>query len=754
MPRIDENRRSIIAIDTETTGLDIYHGARPYFVTVCDGEGEVMHWEWDVDPLTRHVKIPKEDAEEIAAIVEAADEIVGQNLKFDAGALREAGIVLDWPWDKCHDTHPAGHLLASNQPHDLTSMCLHYLGKDIKPFEDALEFETFKARRMVQQAKLRSKRADSQDDLKTGEQLRRENRKRRCKEPRSPLADWAIAEKNRADMPSAKEKTWKYDCWLPRLLAGKSGLRDPNDECIHSWDSEGVCQNCDGHRWWTVLRDYSNADSSHTLLLWFRMRDELVKRGLWKLYQEKMRNLPVIAEMEERGAGLRMHALVDLKREYGKEMEEAKATCLGIAKKRGVNLVLPKGSANNRSLTDFAFGVLKLPPIKWTGTGAPSLDKGVIDEYKKILDGDPLRFVKSLSAGKKRAKSVEFLNTYVRFGLPARKDIWVIHPSVNPSATDTTRFSMSNPNLQQVSKEESQCDDCLGEGCDTCGGTGEDLHSVRRCFGPGPGREWWSMDAKNIELRLPAYESGEKSLIALFERPNDPPFYGSQHLLNCSMVYDDVWRDELRAVGLEKVGPHFKKKYNTTLYHYGKCGGLAMQYQCGEGTADRTFRRKGGYNRIKASLVALEKLNAKCVDFANRNGYVETIPDRSIDPDHGYPLLCTRNEWGRIKPTVPLNYRTQGTAGWWMMRALNRCHAKIKEWREKGFDAWIALTVHDELVFDFPKRADPIKDPMRSNLWRAQALRRLMEKGGEDVGVPTPVSMEYHAVSWDKGVSV
>jgi len=29
-----------------------------------------------------------------------------------------------------------------------------------------------------------------------------------------------------------------------------------------------------------------------------------------------------------------------------------------------------------------------------------------------------------------------------------------------------------------------------------------------------------------------------------------------------------------------------------------------------------------------------------------------------------------------------------------------------------------------------------------------------MEQGGEDLGVPTPVDVEYHAVSWGEGVRV
>ena len=40
-------------------------------------------------------------------------------------------------------------------------------------------------------------------------------------------------------------------------------------------------------------------------------------------------------------------------------------------------------------------------------------------------------------------------------------------------------------------------------------------------------------------------------------------------------------------------------------------------------------------------------LNEKCIRFAEKYGYVETMPDRTVDPDRGYPLLCSRSKWGR-----------------------------------------------------------------------------------------------------------
>lgn len=707
----------MISLDCETTGVDHFHGAKPFLATTCGEDGKVAFWEWDVDPYTREPQIPAEDLDEVRGLLESND-LVLQNCKFDAHAVATILPGFEWPWERTDDTLIAAHLLASNQQKDLTTLALVYLGINIEPLELACKEACVEARRLVRTAP--QFRPKTTMDLFSGV---------------STSGEWHIAKKGLPEMPSAKESTWKYDLWLPRAVAKHLGYADY-------------------HPWWRVCSEYANGDSQVTLPIWLKQRQLLEDGQLIHLYREKVRELPVMWEMERRGTTVLVEPLKKMREEYRRDMQEQNDACVRIADKRGYELKLPK-AGNNKSLTTFAFDVLKLPTVKLTDSGAPSLDREVLDVYKNTLDpgSDGHRFVKHLSGMRKRAKSCEYLDAYAEFGIP-RKGVLVLHPSVNPTATATTRKSMSNPNLQQVSKQESECEECHGDGCEACEYSGEDLHSVRKCFGPGPGREYWSMDAKNIELRIPAFESGERSLIELFERPNDPPFYGSQHMLNMSIVYADVWQEELRRVGPEKVAAHCKKKYGAggQPYHCSKCGGLAMQYQCGESTADKAFRRKGGYAKLKAFFSKVDALNDRWVAFARKHGYVETMPDRSLG-GRGYPLQCSRVSWGGVKPTVPLNYHVQGTAGWWMVRAMTRCYEQLLEWRRRdGFDGFIALTVHDELVFDFPRGRG--KEPWKTHLPKIAKLQKLMEQGGRDIGVPTPVSRTYHPNNWSEGEDI
>lgn len=719
---------AIISIDTETTGLDVYHNAKPYFVTICSPEGKQQWWEWRVNPLTREPQIPPKDIEDILQIIKSCDELVLQNSKFDVAALASIGILVnDWPWDCTHDTLIAGHVLSSNHPHNLTVMSVEYLGIDIQHYEDKLDQCVGECRRKVQQDRLRTKRG---------------------KEQKEGIGDWIIAEKGLNDngveiMPSAKDKCWKYDMWLPLTMA-----------------NHFPSQYLSSHHYRTVLRNYSNADSTVTIGLWCGiqgrwkgMEDELKSRGLWKIYLERLKAQKLAYILESKGVTYSEERLKELSNEFKVESSRCAKMMVNVAKGYNYSLQLPKGSATNKSLRTFLLDVLSLSPQynKKSKTSAPTLNKEAMDYYCHTLlpRSKELLFVSTLLDKREVDTAVGYMDAYKRFGLPyyiadlghiskidTKEDKWsILHPSFNTTGTDTLRWSSSNPNSQNISKQK-------------------DIN-VRYCFGPTPGREWWSLDFQNLELRIPAYESGEKDQIELFEHPNDPPYYGSNHLLNFSIVYPDIWEEAVILVGTEKVGSYCKEQHKSTWYQWCKNGDFAVQYGAGNVTADATFRRKGSRAKLISKFSKLEALTQRCIRFAEKHGYIETLPDITVDRERGYPLLCSRTEWGGIKPTIPLSYRVQGTAMWLTHRAMVRCQDQLDKWKvEEGFDGFITLQVHDELDFDFPRGEG--NEPWHTNLPRIKVIKELMEQGGRDLipFVPTPVGVTYHSKNWRDGVEI
>lgn len=699
----------VVSIDCESTGLDLHHGALPFFVTWCE-DGKADHVEFEVDPLTREVIADCEGIDRVCDVIDRADTLVLHNAKFDAAALTRLIPDFSFPWHKVEDTLIAAHLLDSLMSHSLDALAVRYLDTDIRRYEDALGRACNEARRYC----------------------------------RSKLKGWAISSEDRPDMPSLKssgkakkkegdeaQKVWKSDTWLPKTLGRFLG--HPDD-----------------HPWMTALETYADVDSITTYYLWEVMSGHIERRNLWAIYRERVKVLPVAFGMEYGGVTALAGNAASLRERLREESKGFARECVEVASGYGYELSLPK-SGRNKSLDEFIFGVMGLEVLGLTEKGNPALDKEVLLRYELELDGEPQRFVKALRAKRKRDTTLQYLAGYERFWLPTETEgVYVLHPNLNPTGTNTLRWSHNNPNSANIQRGSK---------------------GPRSMFGPAPGREWWSMDGKNLELRIPAYESGEDELIGLFERPKEPPYFGSNHLLTFSTLYPDVWEEALVKFGPEKAGPWCKSPdgHESTYYVWSKNTNFAKQYGGQKATVDRTARKAGAYELLAARFARMETLNQKYIRMAQKMGYVETIPDREVDPRRGYPLVCEKTYGRKVLPTVPLNYHVQGTACWWMMKAMIRCQAKLDEWREKdGFDGRIVLQVHDELVFDFPRRGDPVAEARAeragnkalfrtqktSNLWRVRALQKLMERGGDDIGVPTPCSVELHREHWGEGVEV
>ena len=736
----------IISLDTECTGLDFAHGTMPFLVTTCDEEGLVRFWEWDVDPLTRKPHVPPEDIEAITELVDAADLIYLQNSKFDARALDAIGVTL--PWEKVRDTLIGSHILATNHGHSLDELSIEYLGVDIEPLE-------LKVKEVVLACRTIAKR---------------------------DYPHWKLAKEDQEGMPSVKpsskrdeDKPWKNDMWLPRALGG-----------VYHHNGGGLPEG-----WDTACSDYANGDSGCTIALGLEIERRLQEGGWWKIYLHRLRLMQAAYEMESFGMTARGEFVERTMLEYQEHVAESECVLHDIAREYGHDLELAKGAAINDNMRDLFYGMylkrcprcnyekrvkhwngegqapwlaeerakevcpkcakgntrrravkqplvsvnrpnMQLPVVPNQKTGNASLDKEAMAQYIQTLeDGTALDFMTILSDKRAYDTAISYMQSYIRYWVPIaeHQGFYRIHPSLNPCGTDHLRWSSNSPNMQNVSGESKEI-------------------SNRPCFGPLPNREWWRMDFKSIENRIPAYESGEPKMVEVFEHPNDKPYWGSLYYLTASVLYpDEFWPcadyspDDVRGF----------KKSQPRLYKRAKFFNLARLYGAGKKKGDLLSGIKGSTDMVDNALPRLAALQAKYLRDAERIGYVQTLPDRTVDSERGYPILASRTEDGRVLSTTPFNYHTSGTACWIKNVGLVRCLDQCAEWRAEGFDAHIALEVHDDVLFDFPRG-----ESMEENLPLALVLREHLERGGMDLipPIPTPVTCEYITESWAEGVSV
>lgn len=694
--------------DTETTGIDLFHGCKPFLVSMARYGEDPLVWEWFVDPLTREPIIPAGDREEIRRWLSLTQDMVFQNAKFDIKGFGSIEIDFDplW-WSRVDDTLFRAHLIHSIEQHDLTSLVLKYLGIDIKPFEDAVQVAVNECREIA----------------------------------RVKFPDWKIAkphkklpngtEEYNPKTPSAGDTLWKWDMWLPRAIAKALSL--PPE-----------------HSWWTVTRDYNLADSGVVLPLRDVQREIIEERGLTAIYKHRQELIRIIYDMESRGVTYNEERLVQLKEDFTEEAKESESICINLGE--GLIESLP-GSGTTKAMRELLIDRWKLEPLAYSEkTGAPSIDKVCLEAWEHELPARSKQgmFVRHLRRKRKRDTAVSYMRGYQRAGLrvpigwtareaASQATLWrLLHPSLNATGTATLRFSSSNPNEQNISKQDDG--------------------NLRQAFGPLPGREWWSLDYENLELRIPAYEAGERDMIDLFEHPERAPYYGSYHLLVAHILHPELF-DQCLADGVT-----FKDRYKATWYQWTKNGNFAVQYgaMVESGTADAAYHVPGAQERIQSKFVNIAELNSSQIAYARENGYVTTMIDRELG---AYPIQCSRDRYGRVRPTVPLNYHVQGTAMWAMCRAMVRCENFIQQWnasrglldlatrRAKAeldrLGIFITMQVHDELVFDLPAGNSPT-----ANVPVILSLIDLMEESGRDIGIPLKVDASYHPNNWAKSVHV
>ena len=752
----------LVSIDTETNGTDLNYGNKPYLVSIC-GEEEQRFWEWDVNPLTREPEIPEGDIDEIVSALSCKKRVL-HNTVFDVKALsniRES-FGEGWEWEITHDTLMASHILATNKPHDLTSLAMEYLGIDLLPFEERIRTATHKARTLA----------------------------------KSKKPDWRIAAPGLSELPSVKssgsrvhrgteeESYWKADMWLPRaFVTNEPDLLPEQGNWRHGNDPEN-------HPWATVCCNYANSDTGATLALHNVLMQFLRERSLERIYITRLKLMRVIFLTLQDGISINMDRLTDLQEDYQELVQEASTEMVRIADQFGYSLEVPKG-ANNDSLRRFCFGYseenlgngvtncrrcekpwpktkrgeqrwkqdrdddmwycskscfdkrksgdwLNLPVVQTTDAGKPSTNAKAIQIYEYTLEGTQKAFIDHLRVKRKLGKSLEYVEIYKKFQIRQKENWSRLYPSLNPCGTDTLRTSSTNPSQQVISMQK----DPRGR-------------NLRYAFGPEPGRIWYSLDYSNLELRIPAYECGESAMLELFENPKDPPYYGSYHLLIFSILHPDKYdRDD--PDGLIKAKDAFKD----TWYQWTKNGNFAELYGAvdtgdGKGTADIAFHVPGAQSIISKRLKQKASLNRSWINFARKHGYVETIPDKTVDPQRGYPILCRRSQFGDIVPTQPLNYHVQGTACWVKMMAMIKIQELLDEWNHNCYykpQYRMIMDIHDELVFDFPQNFTP--KGVDKNLPRIRAIKMAMESTGKNVGVILTCGSERHSDYWSKGQAI
>jgi len=459
------------------------------------------------------------------------------------------------------------------------------------------------------------------------------------------------------------------DYWLPRAVA------------LH----EKYPAN---HSWYNVCSKYGDLDVWRTMGLYWVFEEALQDQDLTEVYEERRGLLEATYAMETRGLHYspeKLHEGIDHYRNEARRYHS-----IGVNLSGGVidNLDSPQQVS---SVLYGADNLAIVPPQEaktktgWS-TKAEILEELLLDLPERQIQA---RFIQTLLKYRRFNKAVEYLESYDKFGLDE-----YLYSSINIAGTNTTRSSSSFPNTQNISKRE-------------------DIN-LRAIFCPDILREWYAIDYDNIELRIFAYESGDQNLIDAFEQGL------SVHIV----IAEKLWPKELARMGVEK----FKE---TDKYRWVKNGNFSLIYGASEKKADRTYKQRGAYRKIRKEFPLIDAFIESKVAEARATGYVRTLG--------GYPLKVPLS-----KPHAVVNYFVQGTAGWIITKAIN----KVYRYLSRIPDHYLTMLIHDELLFDFPTGAGTRPRP------KLRTIKHLMELSGDELGIPTPASIKRITLDWSEGEEV
>ena len=396
------------------------------------------------------------------------------------------------------------------------------------------------------------------------------------------------------------------------------------------------------------VKEYAAEDADITLQIKQALWPELEKQGLVELYstiEEPM--IEVLAAMELEGVKVDTQQLADYAVELNAELAKLEAEIREIADEPTLNI----NSA--RQLGEVLFAKLRI-------TDKPKMTKtrqfSTEEEYLQGFAGKH-RIVDLIL----RYRGVKkLISTYVE-ALPQLVNSVTghIHTSFNQAVTATGRLSSTNPNLQNIPVRDD-----MGL-------------RIRKAFVPSDGQHLLlSADYSQVELRLMAHLSGDKSLIEAFQQGEDIHAATAAKLFHKEIA--EVTSDERRKA----------KTANFGIIYGISAFGLAQRLDIPRKEAKELI---DGYFE---SYPKVKEYMERAVADAREKGYVTTaFGRRRILRD-----IDSRNAVARgVAERNAINAPIQGSAADIMKLAMVEIYRRF---RAEGIRSKMILQVHDEVIVD------------------------------------------------------
>ena len=400
--------------------------------------------------------------------------------------------------------------------------------------------------------------------------------------------------------------------------------------------------------------------------------------ALTSMYNEiEMPIAPILAEMEAAGIGIDGDALKVISKEFAEEIERLERECYELAG-REFNLNSPI------QLREVLFTHLKLSAkgLKKTKSGF-STDADTLEKLAAVHPM-PRKLIEYRTISKLKSTYADALSEVIRSGTGR------IHTTWHQALVPTGRVSSSDPNLQNIPTRSV-------EG-----------RRIRRAFVPKPGCVFVSADYSQIDLRVMAHLSGDKTLVEAFNTGEDI------HVRTATEVLG-VTPDQVNA----------EARRQAKVINFGIIYGMGSQRLAGE-LGIKLTEASDYIKRYFERLPGVRAWLDDTVRIARTTGYVTTMYGRR----RYLPELNAQPGGARAQAErIAINTPIQGTAADLIKLAMIRLDRVLKE---RGLGARMILQVHDELLLEAPKEE-----------WReAAALAKREMEGVAELKIPLKVELK------------
>ena len=382
-----------------------------------------------------------------------------------------------------------------------------------------------------------------------------------------------------------------------------------------------------------ILKRYALLDSELTYKLGMNYLERMDTRDKQVMLMESTLT-PVCYGMERRGLQLNVDYTIKAYH-YEKQLLESKLAIINSmlgceftdsakAIQKHLSYQLPLTDANNPSLTDDVIDY-----ILSAGGTTPR-------------DSTILGLVREIRWFKKR------INTYYESYLNRKDTSGIIHPTMWQAGTRTGRFSYSDPNLQNMPKEEDS----------------EEPFVIRGCFKPRDGYSFISLDYSQMEYRMLADYANEKDVIRRVMEGAD------FHQVTADMF--GVSRKQAKTINFACLYGAGVDKLSTML-----------------GTTKHEASRLR--DRYFMALPNVERLIDDVISTGKSRGFVQNWYGRK---------MYAQKEFCYALP----NHLIQGGGADVVKLAMVEIEKELR-----GSDIHMVLQVHDQLVFEYPTGMDNTK---------------------------------------------